>query len=258
MTPEYTNQLATQLLLSGFVSVLAIGILATFLVFLCIRRGRSFSERRSKRRDLNQIPEPLYQPSVLEHTCRWLAVKGNHIAAVQSALGLHNPTPCSWGEGISSATSRKLFVSPPIRGWILVIGQGLPDATDDVDRCFHFISRLSRVLGQVQYFSANRAVNHHAWVKAEAGQIRRAYAWAGETLWNQGEPSQAEIDLGCKCFAYCEQPAILELSSGDSHSNADKITALAARWSIDPTTVNESMLRVGLGVAGDLTRSRPN
>ena len=47
-------------------------------------------------------------------------------------------------------------------------------------------AELSRKIGQVQFFSVNRAVNHHAWVQAEAGVIQRAYAWAGRTFWNQG------------------------------------------------------------------------
>jgi hypothetical protein len=256
MTSELTNQLATELLLAGLVSVLALTILTTYLALIFVRHKRS---RRSKPN--GSVPTSRgYQPSIFENSCRWVAVKRTHLSTVQSALDLHNPIPCSWDEGISRLTSHQLFVSPPVRGWILVIGQGLPDPSEDVDRCFHFIVKLSRVLGQVQFYSCHRALNHHAWVRAEGGHILRAYAWAGETLWNQGPVTQPEIELGLKCLGYGERAAPMDLPGGAGEgaqpSNAEKVISLAARWSLDPSTIEESMVRMGLGVAGELTHSR--
>lgn len=254
MTPEHTNQLAIELLLSGFMTVLALGILITFLVLLTVRRHKVLSSSSGSRA---YVPAPSYQPSVFEHSCRWLAVKTTHVNTVQTALGLHNPTPCSWGEGMSQLVSRKLFVSPPIRGWIIVVGQGIPDPAEDVDRCYHFIVKLSLALGQVQFFGANRALNHHAWIRADHGNIRRAYAWAGETLWNQGNLTQAEIDLELSCYDYGETPDLVDVSRGDSPlPNSEKIFSLAARWSFDPSNISENTLRSGRGVVGDLTPVR--
>jgi len=31
----------------------------------------------------------------------WLVVKSSNARSVQSALGLHHPTPCSWSEGLT-------------------------------------------------------------------------------------------------------------------------------------------------------------
>jgi hypothetical protein len=258
MTPEYANQLATELLLSGLASVLALSILATFLTMLFMRQRRAAAHGIHLKNGLTQ-PIRAYQPSVFENSCRWVAVRRTHLSKVQSALGLHNPIPCSWDEGVSRLEGQKLFISPSVRGWILVVGQGLPDPTEDVDRCYHFIVRLSRALGQVQFFSVNRALNHHAWVRAERGQIRRAYAWGGETLWNQGSVTQPETDLGLRCLEYGEQASSLDLSSASAPPpNTEKVLQLAARWSLDPSTVAESMLHMGLGVTGDLAHSRPH
>ena len=150
-----------------------------------------------------------------------------------------------------------LFISPPIQGWILILGHGLPDPAEDVDECFKLVLKLSRAVGQVQFFSAHRAVNHHAWVKADEGRVQRGYAWAGETLWNQGKPTQAEIDLDLRCLAYGESPEPVGLNSFEAHySNTDKVSFLAARWSLDPTTIDETMLPFSLGIAGDLIHSR--
>jgi len=256
MTSEYTNQLAAELLLSGFVSVLALGICATILTFLYVRQRRARPAMFQRRGSHEGASAPRYQPSVFEQSCRWCVVRKRNVSAVQSALGLHNATPCSWNEGTSGLGHHKLFVSPPIRGWILIVGPGLPDPCEDPDRCFHFLVRLSRVLGQVQFFSSNRAANHHAWVRGDHGKIRRAYAWAGETLWNQGSLTPAERELTLQCLDYGEKSSGVELSGAAGSSNSERVYQLAARWSFDPAGINESMLRTGLGIAGDLIHSR--
>jgi hypothetical protein len=182
----------------------------------------------------------------------WLAIRGRQLWVVQDALGLHNPRPCTWKEAFSGR--RKLFIAPPVNGWILVIGSGFPQPADDVDACFRCLLELSRKLGHVQFFSAVRGVDYHAWAQAEAGRVVRAYAWAGRTLWNQGVKTRAELELGLKCFQYLESP------QGPFHcrpnvltSNTERVPALAARWSLDPAAVQESLLEQPCGVAGEPT-----
>src|SRR5688572_19265725 len=88
------------------------------------------------RRDSYERPAPF----LFDRPGRWLAIKTADIAKVQHALGLHNPTPCSISEGmggLGKTGDRRLFVSPPLDGWILVVGQGLPDPADDIDRVYH-------------------------------------------------------------------------------------------------------------------------
>ena len=84
--------------------------------------------------------------------------------------------PCSWEEGLIEARERKLFISPPVGGWILVVGSSLPDPTEDVDECYRFLTSLSRKLGHVQFFSTNRFDNHHAWALIDQGRVFRLIA----------------------------------------------------------------------------------
>lgn len=150
------------------------------------------------------------------------------------------------------AGDEKLFVAPPVKGWVLVIGSGLPDPSDDVDACFRFVLRLSRKLGQVQFFSASRVLHHHAWVRADGGRVVRAYAWAGKTLWQQGERTAAERELGLTCFDYtelCEGASFGQ--SGAIDQNVDKVPLLAARWSLDPARIDRRFLEREGGVAGE-------
>lgn len=180
----------------------------------------------------------------------WLAIKSRSLASVQSALGLHNPKPCSWIQGL--AGEEKLFITPPVKGWILVIGSGLPDPGDDVDVCFRFLLDLSRKVGQVQFFSANRVLHYHAWVKADGGRIVRAYAWAGKTVWLQGACTSAERELGLKCFKYLENVDPPGFGQPDIAAvNSEKVPLLAARWSIDPGRIDARFLQMERGIAGE-------
>jgi len=240
--------------------VVLIAIVGTFFVWLASRHVR--------RRKLLFLPEagPVrsswassqsqFQSPLFESSCRWLAIRGENPQKVQAALNLHNPTTCTWEEGLAEARDRKLFISPPINGWILVVGAGLPDPGEDVDVCFRFLSHLSRKLGQVQFFNANRVLQHHTWARLNAGHVLRAYAWAGQTVWNQGRFTLLEADLGMRCFDYGEHAPAADFGQTDhAAANTEKVMVLAARWSVDPAAIDQRRLRHGHGIAGDLSKS---
>lgn len=250
MSPEYTNQITVGLLLMTLFSVVTIWMLLTFVFIRYVNRKRVPSAKAPfEPSTLNDaLPLSLSLPP-FENPSRWLAIRSSNPLAAQNALRLHNAKPCSWCEGLSKLTEHTLFISPAIEGWLLVVGPGLPDPSEDIDECYRFILKLGRELGHVQFFSVNRAVNHHAWVRVEGQRVVRAYAWAGETLWNQGKLSTAEVDLALKCFGYGENPE--SFSSHLHDANADKITFLAARWSLDPTSIDERRLSSAKGIAGD-------
>jgi hypothetical protein len=237
---------------------IALGMCLTGLLLVVhfLRNGRLASRRLPRHRQFIQR-ERRFQAHVFNVPSRWLAVKSANPHLVQAALGLHNPTPCSWEEGLTVLHEHKLFISPPVAGWILVMGSHLPEPGEDVDKCFRFIVDLSRKLGQVQFFSINRAVNHHAWVHADLGAIQRAYAWAGRTLWNQGKLSRAEIDLGLKCYNYGEGEDRIDFGKVDPAAvNTERVPLLASRWSLDPMSIDARMLKENQGIAGQLSRSR--
>lgn len=229
-------------------------IIGTFMVSLV----GVYKRRREERNLLASTfqsggSEPVVMPFLFDRPSRWIAVRCSNIVKVQTALALDNPTPCSWSEGFSKLQDRKLFISPPVKGWSIIVGQNLPEPADDPDRLFHFLMRLGGQLGSVQYFCANRVLNYHAWVRIENNRIFRAYAWAGETLWNQGDITAAEKELELKIYNYCESPLPFPFTARDCHmANTEKVLQLAARWSVDPMALNNNNLRGTLGIAGDL------
>jgi hypothetical protein len=204
-------------------------------------------------------PIPL-QPAVHPHMrafSRWVAIRDVEPETIQKALGLHNPVRCSWEAGLSGLQGRKFFITPPIGDWVLVFGARLPDPAEDVDLCFRFLTELSRHCGEVQFFSANRLLQHHAWAWLRHGQVVRAYAWAGRTLWNQGTPTRQENELRFRCFAYAEPAQRGARGEPDSlTANCEKVHPLAALWSVNPATLDGRWLSEAEGIAGELAPSR--
>ena len=120
---------------------------------------------------------------------------------------------------------------------------------------YRFLLDLSRKVGQVQFFVADQVLYHHAWVRAEAGRVVRAYAWAGQTLWSQGIKTVPELKLGFKCFNYGESSEGAAWNRNDAAAaNADKVPLLAAHWSVDPAEVQFRLAEQGGGIAGEIRR----
>ena len=134
-------------------------------------------------------PRPTSPCPFAQRPVIWLAIRSRNLSAIQSALALDRVAPCSWVEGMSG--DHQLFIAPPVHGWVVVAGAGLPDPSEDVDRCFRALLDLSRKLGHIQYFQADRILHRHAWARLEAGRVVRAYAWAETTLWQQGAKTPA-------------------------------------------------------------------
>lgn len=235
--------------------ILAVGAFFFWLSARHARQRQLWTEAAQQHPSHRQWPAAeSFRPEIFDSPCRWIAVRTSEPRAVQKALKLANPTLCTWAEGLAEARDRRLFVTPPIGEWVLVVGPGLPDPGDDVDECYHLLTDLSCKLGLVQFFSLNRALGHHAWARLDSGEVLRAYAWAGHVAWNQGPPSPAELGLNMRCFEYLES---IEKDWAESHDpilqNLDRLPMLAARWSLDPTTLDERHFATGRGIVGEIT-----
>ena len=218
---------------------LGMGIIFLSLIYAMHRRSYYLNQMSATGPSKHSV---LFFPPFLPRPTTWLAVRSANPKNVQSAIGPTRATVDSWSEGMTGG--RDFFISPQVHGWVIVTGPGLPTPGDDVDACFHFLVTLSRRLGHIQYFHVNAILKHHAWARLDEGCVTRAYAWADETVWDQGTKTLPEIELGMKCPAYGEN----SLTTENVEGNVRKIPLLAARWSLDPADVNSRFIKHGTGL----------
>ena len=236
------------MLLAGH--LLALGVACVIFVWMMVLHRRA---RAAEGLTPRQSIVPAFESSFTSRPPLWLAVRATDPKPVLSALGLNQPMPCSWTEGMTG--ERNFFIGPPVNGWIIVTGSGLPNPSCDVDECFRFLARISGQLGRVQLFHADRILHHHAWAQAENGVVTRAYAWAGETIWNQGAKTPAEIELSMKCFSYGDDPNADSWAAVEwTAANVGKVPLLATRWSLDPARINDRARKHADGIAGESSR----
>ena len=181
---------------------------------------------------------------------RWMVVHQVKAAAVRNALGLHGVHWCTLSDGLQMASQNRYFISLPIREWVFVFGSEIPDPSVDPDFLFRFLSDMSRELGTVQFFSCDPVLGHHAWAWLESGQVKRAFAWNGTTLWNQGRMTPEERQLKLECPDYFESGANPGSAMDSIQQNSDKVTALAARWGVGPNRLTQRLASGAQGIVG--------
>jgi hypothetical protein len=221
--------------------MIALGVGVMIFGWMIYLQSRARRELQQLSPFLNLDPPSFSPPRPVS----WLAVRSASPESVKDALGLNRAAPCSWTEGL--AGGHEFFISPRVHGWVIVTGLGVPSPSEDVDACFIFLSTLSRKLGHVQFFYAEKFSRHHAWARLDDGCVTRAYAWAGETIWSQGVETLPEIEIGVKTFHYADPAA----ASLDGEVNFEKVPLLAARWSLDPAEVKLNSIRQSIGIAGE-------
>jgi hypothetical protein len=159
---------------------------------------------------LDQTPD---HPVSFGFKTNWFAVRSDDAGQVIASLGLSEPQAANWNSGFNTLNERRLmpggskyvFVSPPVKGWVLVVGSQLPypegregEARQKIDSSFqHMFGALSDVFPEVHFFGSYRVVDFVAWARARNGKIERVAAFAdGDALANFGELTPEERSLG--------------------------------------------------------------
>jgi hypothetical protein len=181
-------------------------------------------------------------PVPFGYKCAWLAIKTEDSQAVVGALGLQNLRKSGWQKGVDAAYRGEVFVTPPIRGWLLALSFSLPEIADKTrpDRLSPLVSGLLTKFPEVQYFGTHRVVEYHGWLRATKGEIVRRYAFLGdrgETLCDEGKRTDEETKLGL-------------IYNASKFPNEQQVMRLAGAWSIDPSSLDELKLEDSIGYLG--------
>ena len=194
----------------------------------------------------------------------WIAVRSIDTELLVPELELVRVRSCDWEEGLRQAGDKGIFICPPVSGWTLVVGLGLPDASSD--DTLSLIVRLSETHQSAQYFGNHRVVDYYAWARAEGGRLVRAYAFIGDQArlpWDRGELTPEERELGLifddplTGAVNPDNPNETTLEAMQRMKNnrprfpkEHHVFAIARKWSIDPTQIEEYEATESPGILG--------
>lgn len=180
------------------------------------------------------------QPLPFGPKMAWLAVPGYQPSEVIAALRLGQVEPANWTKGLTEAyaENNRVFVSPTLSGWVLVIGKTLWQKAD-MNRSaenIQWLKDVGRMFGNACFFSTMRGLGNHGWVGIRGGSIARAYGYSGELqelIWLVGEPTEEEIAVNPGFLSEAEErrlPGFRPVIPDEK-----MVLAMAAAWSVDVT-----------------------
>lgn len=196
-------------------------------------------------------------------TC-WLAVKTTAPERVLALLKAQDVRRANWQSGIDMAYWAQhgqdreavgvVFVSPPVQGWVFVVGMPpLEAAHAPTTQCFEaLLASLVAGFPEVQAFASHRGVDYVAWARAVDGQWLRRFAYAdGGIMQNEGAQTAEERQLGLielhgPAFAEGEFAAWLDCGGSEECMPLQ----LAGWWSINPEALPGMGVAPGVGRIG--------
>lgn len=194
------------------------------------------------------------QPINFGHKSIWAAVKTEDTEQLLSILNLKKMEKTDWVEGTIKAYNGYVFVLPPIRGWTLISGWGLPapDHEQGVERTKKFLNHLSQNFEEAQLFCAIRTVDGAIWMRSINGKTERFYSIGDSNAFIEGIPTEIE-----KQWDLLSQE---DLKNGDDEiyekkvrPDVDHVLEVAENWSINPMKLEEEKNVGTFGYTGRLS-----
>ncbi len=168
----------------------------------------------------------------------WVAIRSGNHAAIVDGLPLRDLRPADWASGIAAAYENpfgpSVFMTPPIDGWTLVVGcpflraaDGSPPVLDEL------VASWAQAIGcEVQFYVTHRGVEAHGWARATPGGSVRAFVYeAGQGV---------VLEVG-------ERTPEERAAKALKRPTEDHVMDLAAKWSVDPSVLDQRELEVGPG-----------
>jgi len=190
----------------------------------------------------------------------WFAVRARTPQDIADVLGVGHGEPANWRTGLACVhdqahADRYVFISPPLHGWVFVVGPAIPmppPTNAFQDRFSDVLSGLGREFQDVQYFATFSHIDYLAWVRYRNGHCVRAFAAseAGQIV-NSGEMDRFEKKLSLKHF----DVRGLDGRYGDVGGQLlmvpkpAQVFSLAENWSLDPRRIDKlKHIEEGVGI----------
>jgi hypothetical protein len=240
--------------------VIIILIVAVFGLIIYQCNAKKSNKDMGQVNNNNQLSLRVDTPISFGYKCMWIAVKTNNKEKVAEILGLKETHPENWKKGIEEAYNDKVFITPQIGEWTLVVGYGLAgkNSKNELDEANSYkdkINKLSKEFGEAQFFATHRVTEYHLWAKSLSGQTVRIYSYVGEKGENiliEGQPTTVEnkyklvntFSKEAKDEKYFDRNDLVV-------PDEELVMKIAANWSVDPSTLEgRKDIKPGLGIIG--------
>lgn len=166
----------------------------------------------------------------------WLCIKGATSQEVVAKLGLKNSQEANWESGIKTAETnfmKKVFVTPLINGYVLVLGYIPFGVKSSVKEELEILEKFADKFDEMSCFATQSTVDIHVWAKYVGGKLKRGYGWLGErgeVYLNEGNLTPEEHRLGYNKLITdpdCDWETV-ELP------DMEHVFAMAKEWGISP------------------------
>lgn len=189
------------------------------------------------------------------YTSGWLCIKNASPQQVIKALGLKNDQRANWESGLNAIDKgfmEKVFVSPLIDGYVLVLGYIPFGVKKTVKEELAVLDKIADNFEEMTCFTTQKTVDIHVWAKYVDGKLKRGYGWLGESgvvYLNEGNLTPEEFKLG-----------FTNLMKDPENEDWDKVLipdimelqSIAKEWGIAPDLSNVEKLEADTGYVCEL------
>lgn len=234
------------------------GIFIVISVSIWIAKKKEKEEQELKQNAVPASDTVEDAPVSFGYKCVWFAIKSTDRDEVAKILGLKNPVESNWQKGIKEAFGGAVFITPPIDGWILAVGWGLPagDSVEGMEKVTNLANILSLHFGEAQFFCTHRVVAYHCWMKSVNRKLERLYSYLGEKGENiaiSGQLTDAEKDYNL-INTFSEEAQSEDYFEREDlvYPDEEMVMEIAGAWSINPQLIEDNNNIKGLGLLGTL------
>jgi hypothetical protein len=194
------------------------------------------------------------RPINFGHKWVWAAVKTQNTDSLLEILKLERLRQANWVEGTLQAYYGEVFILPPIEGWILISGWGLPKPSgkEGIEKSKSLLDKLSKQFGEAQLYGNHGLSSSAFWMKSVDGKTVRLYCIADGENFIEGEPTDVEkkwslIDTNS------EEAVKEEYWDRMVYPDVEHVLEVAKNWSINPMELEE---KANIGAFGHLGQIR--
>ena len=187
----------------------------------------------------------------------WFAVKVENKNEVAEMLNFRILGRANWENGVKQAYDNRIFITPEIEGWTLIVGDGLLPLIDKDSADINICNKLSLKYGEAHFFYTHRVTEYHIWAKSITGNLIRYYSYIGEQGENlkiAGEPTS--IEKGLKLINSFSDEAKQENYYEDeklTFPNESLVMDIANSWSINPSELeNYKDIKKEMGIVCEI------